>query len=121
MPAPLTRVPGARAWILGLANVRGQLLPIIDLRQFLGGGLTPASRTTRIVVANHRDIPAGLVVDEVLGFRRFPESDFGPDRPVTIVPCARFLAGSFRQEGEAWPVLNLRSLLEDPSFTGAGT
>jgi twitching motility protein PilI len=121
VPAPLTRVPGARAWILGLANVRGQLLPIIDLRQFLGGGLTPASRTTRIVVANHRDIPAGLVVDEVLGFRRFPESDFGPDRPVTIVPCSRFLAGSFRQEGEAWPVLNLRSLLEDPSFTGAGT
>ena len=34
----LTRVPGAKSWIKGLANVRGQLLPVIDLRQFLGSG-----------------------------------------------------------------------------------
>src|SRR5262249_55047676 len=36
VPTSMTRVPGAKAWIKGLANVRGQLLPIIDLRQFLG-------------------------------------------------------------------------------------
>ena len=33
LPAPVTRVPGARRWIVGLANVRGQLLPVIDLKQ----------------------------------------------------------------------------------------
>jgi twitching motility protein PilI len=60
VPAPLTRVPGARGWLLGLASLRGQLFPVIDLRLFLGGGATPASRTTRIVVANHRDVPAAL-------------------------------------------------------------
>ena len=32
VPSPLTRVPGAKTWILGLASIRGQLLPIIDLR-----------------------------------------------------------------------------------------
>ena len=47
VPAPLTRVPGAKSWILGLANVRGQLLPIIDLRAYLGSGPTPD-------VAQHR-------------------------------------------------------------------
>ena len=73
VPASTTRVPGAKAWIKGLANVRGQLLPIIDLRQFLGSGVTPVTRNTRIVVVNHREIPAGLIVDEVLGFRRFAE------------------------------------------------
>ena len=41
VPASMTRVPGAKNWIKGLANVRGQLLPIIDLRQFLGSGMTP--------------------------------------------------------------------------------
>ena len=60
VPASMTRVPGAKAWIKGLANVRGQLLPIIDLRQFLGSGTTPITRNTRIMVVNHRDIPAGL-------------------------------------------------------------
>src|SRR5579864_9745435 len=74
VPSTMTRVPGAKAWIKGLANVRGTLLPIIDLRQFLGSGLTPVTRNTRVMVVNHRDIPAGLLVDEVLGFRRFAES-----------------------------------------------
>src|SRR6202043_2819101 len=41
VPASMTRVPGAKTWIKGLANVRGQLLPIIDLRQFFGSGITP--------------------------------------------------------------------------------
>ncbi len=119
LPSALTRVPGARAWILGLANVRGVLLPVIDLRQYLGGGVTPVSRNTRVIIANHRDIPAGLVVDEVLGFRRFPETEFTTVVPTTIVPCGRYLAGSFQHQGESWPVLSLRALLEDPAFSGA--
>jgi twitching motility protein PilI len=76
-PAQLTRVPGARSWVRGLANLRGALLPVIDLRQFLGSGVTPMTRNTRLLVVNHRDVPAGLVVDEVLGFRRFTDGEFG--------------------------------------------
>ena len=66
VPASTTRVPGAKPWIKGLANVRGQLLPIIDLRQFLGSGITPITRNTRVLVVQHSEIPAGLLVDEVL-------------------------------------------------------
>lgn len=118
VPAPLTRVPGARTWILGLANVRGQLLPIIDLRGFLGSGPTPVTRNSRVIVVNHRDIPAGLLVDEVLGFRRFADAEFTAERPSTIVQCDRYIAGSFRRGSEQWPVLGLRTLLEDPLFSG---
>ncbi len=119
VPTPLTRVPGAKPWLLGLASVRGQLYPVIDLRQFLGGGVTPLSRTTRIIITSHRDMPAALVVDEVLGFRRFNETEFTGAVPVTIVPCARFLAGSFQHESAQWPVLSMRRLLEDPAFAAA--
>src|SRR3569833_1757780 len=63
LPPSLPRVPGAKQWIKGLANVRGQLLPVIDLRHFLGSGKTPITRNTRVVVVNHREIPAGLLVD----------------------------------------------------------
>ena len=38
-PAAVTRIPGAKSWVKGLANVRGQLLPMLDLRQFLGSGV----------------------------------------------------------------------------------
>src|SRR5476649_1162282 len=100
VPASLTRVPGAKPWVKGLANVRGHLLAVIDLRQFLGGSPTVMTRNTRILVVNHRDIPAGLVVDEVLGFRRFAEPEFTTVVPTTIVPCGRYLAGSFQHEGQ---------------------
>ncbi|MGC8521139.1 MAG: chemotaxis protein CheW [Steroidobacteraceae bacterium] len=119
MPAGITRVPGAKSWIKGLANVRGQLLPIIDLRQFLGSGATPIGRTTRVVAVNHREIPAGLLVDEVLGFRRFAEAEFSADAPPTMARCEHYLAGAFRRAGEQWPVLSLRALLESPAFAEA--
>jgi hypothetical protein len=35
------------------------------------------------------------------------------------VHCERYIAGSFRRSNEQWPVMGLRSLLEDPAFTGA--
>jgi twitching motility protein PilI len=119
VPATLTRVPAAKPWIRGLANVRGQLLPIIDLRHFIGSGVTAATRNTRVVVVNHREVPAGLLVDEVLGFRRFAESEFTGDAPPTVARCERYLAGAFRHGDEQWPVLSLRTILESPAFADA--
>jgi twitching motility protein PilI len=112
-------VPGAKSWIKGLANVRGQLLPIIDLRHFLGSGITPITRNTRIVVVHHREIPAGLLVDEVLGFRRFADTEFSGEAPPTVARCERYLAGAFRRGAEQWPVLSLRQVLESPAFAEA--
>lgn len=120
-PAVITRIPGAKSWVKGLANVRGSLLPMIDLRQFLGSGVTSAGRNTRIVVVNHREIPAGLIVDEVLGFRRFAESEFNAEAPPTVIRCEAYLAGAFRRGGEVWPVLSLKSLVESQSFLQAAS
>ncbi|MBS0367512.1 MAG: purine-binding chemotaxis protein CheW [Proteobacteria bacterium] len=119
VPASTTRVPGAKPWIRGLANVRGQLLPIIDLRHFLGSGVTPVTRNTRVLVVNHREIPAGLLVDEVLGFRRFAEGEFGAEAPPTVARCDRYLAGAFRRGAEQWPVLSVRAVVESPAFAEA--
>lgn len=119
VPPSVTRVPGAKPWIKGIANIRGQLLPIIDLRQFLGSGVTPITRNTRIVVVNHREIPAGLLFDEVLGFRRFADAEFTADPPPTVAPCERYLAGAFQRGEEQWAVLSLRLVLESPAFADA--
>jgi twitching motility protein PilI len=120
-PAAVTRIPGAKSWVKGLANVRGQLLPMLDLRQFLGSGATNLGRNTRVIVVNHREVPAGLVVDEVLGFRRFAEREFNPDPPPTVIRCDSFLAGAFRRGGEVWPVLSMKSLVESQSFLQAAS
>jgi twitching motility protein PilI len=120
-PPSVTRIPGAKSWVKGLANVRGQLLPMLDLRQFLGSGTTNIGRNTRIIVVNHREVPAGLVVDEVLGFRRFAEREFNAEPPPTVIRCDSYLAGAFRRGGEVWPVLSLKTLVESQSFLQAAS
>lgn len=120
-PSVVTRVPGAKPWVRGLANVRGQLLPVIDLRAFLGGGQTNIGRSTRVLVANHREVPAGLLVDEVQGFRRFSDGEFSATLPPTIVRCERYLAGAFRRGADGFPVFSLRTLLESAEFLQAAS
>jgi twitching motility protein PilI len=118
-PAALARVPGAKDWVAGLTGIRGQLLTVIDLNAYLGGGATRIGRDSRILVINHRELGAGLLVDEILGFRRFPESARTEAPGESALRCSRYLAGAFGQGEEAWPVFSIASLTESPSFLRA--
>ena len=119
LPDTMTRVPGAQRWLLGIANLRGQLLPLIDVKLLLGSGRTTLRRTTRVISVNHREVPAGLVVDEVLGFRRFMDDEFSSESPQTIVRCDRFLGGIYQRGEDSWPVFNLFDLVESNMFLQA--
>jgi twitching motility protein PilI len=119
LPEEMTRVPGANRWLLGIANLRGHLLPLVDLKLMLGSGRTTLRRSTRVISVNHREVPAGLVVDEVLGFRRFMDHEFANETPETVVRCDRFLAGTFQRGDESWPVFNLSDLVESNTFLQA--
>ena len=119
LPDTMTRVPGARRWLLGIANLRGHLLPLIDVKLLLGSGRTTLRRTTRVISVNHREVPAGLVVDEVLGFRRFTDNEYSGDAPETIVRCDRFLTGMYQRGEDSWPVFNLFDLVESNMFLQA--
>lgn len=118
-PATLARVPGAKSWIAGLISIRGQLLTVIDLKAYLGGGAGRLGRDSRILVINHRELAAGLLVDEILGFRRFPEAARIEAPGETTLRCSRFLAGAFMQGEGAWPVFSFAALSESSSFLRA--
>lgn len=119
LPDAMTRVPGASRWMLGIANLRGHLLPLIDLKMFLGSGRTALRRVTRVISVNHREIPAGLVVDEVQGFRRFSDNEFTRRWPQTAVRCDRYVEGAFERGEDIWPVFDLYNLLESSTFLQA--
>jgi twitching motility protein PilI len=119
LPKTLTRVPGTRRWVLGIANLRGHLLPLTDVKMLLGSGRTALRRTTRVISVNHREIPAGLVVDEVLGFRRFGEQDYVEKWPETALRCDRFLHGAYQRGADNWPIFDLYDLVESTTFLQA--
>ncbi len=119
LPESITRVPGAKRWLLGIANLRGHLLPLIDLKMMLGSGRTTLRRNTRVISINHREVPAGLVVDEVLGFRRFMESEFRDKWPETAVRCDRFVKGAYERVQDSCPIFGLYDLIESSTFLQA--
>lgn len=113
---PSTPVPGAKAWIAGLANVRGELLTIIDLNGFLSGAASVVTQHSRLLTATINKAPIGLLVDEVFGQRRFLESEaedaeLDEDSPFRSVVSRKHEAGS-----ESWHEFEIERLFANPEF-----
>ena len=66
-PPAITRVPGLPAWVTGVANWRGRVLAILDLRSLLGGTGNDLDRRSRLVVLSHAGARVGLLVQTVSG------------------------------------------------------
>lgn len=66
-PPSLTRVPGLPAWMAGVANWRGRVLAVIDLRPLLAGAVAPLDRRARLVVLNRGGVPVGMLTEGVEG------------------------------------------------------
>lgn len=120
LPEALTRVPGAKPWLRGVTNVRGQLMTIVDLRAFLGSGSGAPDRRSRVLVLASRDVPTGLIVDQVFGFRRFSASEYEAEAPAPRLRCEQYLRGAYRRASEVWPQFDFSALLEDQHFLNAG-
>lgn len=88
---PVTRLPGVPSWLLGVANWRGRVLAVVDLRAELGEPPVPATRRTRVVVLRAAGVTVGLVADSVSGLR--PSAEVGPVPPELAPGGARLLAG----------------------------
>jgi twitching motility protein PilI len=116
---PYTSLPGVQEWMRGLANVRGRLLPLVDLAAFLGGKLEAQRRNRRVLVVESGDIYSGLIVDSILGMQHFPVDSYVPEMAsVDFASMVPFLQGSFREEqGRDWIVFSPWLLIQDEKFS----
>jgi twitching motility protein PilI len=114
-----TQLPGVRTWVKGVANLRGRLLPIIDLCGFFSGNelgheLSAVRRQRRVLVVEHNDVFAGLMVDEVFGLQHFAQDSLEPVDTLSG-PIAPFIKGSFQRE-QNWQVFSPFALAQSQSF-----
>ncbi|TJY62002.1 chemotaxis protein CheW [Sinimarinibacterium sp. CAU 1509] len=116
---PSTHIPNAASWLRGLANVRGELLAIVDLAGLLG--LTPSEthRAQRVLVLNSRRIPAGLLVDEVAGYRQFTVGEQRNELVRAAQPFTPYLLGAFVHEGQPWLAMSLHKVALGDAFRTA--
>jgi purine-binding chemotaxis protein CheW len=100
--ASVARVPGAAAAVLGVCNLRGAVLPVVDLATILG--LPRVGAPARVVVAEQRGRTAGLAVDSVAGVEALPEATEPVESP--------HLSGAALADGALVGMLNLGSVLD---------
>ena len=114
----ITKVPGAKPWMLGLANVRSSLLPIIDLQVFLGAKPIVPSKSTRILVLRLRGLVVGLLVPSVQGMRHFNVQDRVSNARIKGALGA-YVYEAFSVGRNVWPVISMTALAADPEFRTA--
>ena len=106
--APLTRVPLTHAWYLGLANIRGGLVGVIDIARYLGVGETVAGPHSRIVtLAPGLGLQCALLVSRVYGLRDLAAMQ---ETDGALVDA----------DGNEWTALDLVTLVKEPRFLHIG-
>lgn len=111
-----TPVPGAKPWILGLANVRGELLTIIDLNQFLTGERTQPGMRSRLLTTSMNKAPIGLLIDEIYGQRHFLDSDATPSEIPDDSSLRMLVSQQHKVGSDTWQEMNLEHLFNSPEF-----
>ena len=115
-PPLLTQVPGTRRWLLGVANVRGNLVPIIDLRDFVEGERSVLTESSRVLVVRQHAGSVGLLIDEVLGQRSFTEEQRNEAVGEADERYQRFVGENLQLGDVLWGLFSMAALVRAAEF-----
>ena len=104
---PTTPVPGAQPWLLGIGNLRGNLLPVIDLKYFLEGERTVLQEGQRVLVVRQAGGDVALTIDELFGQRSFTEEQGIEPGALADGRYAHFVERAFHGDEHDWGVFAL--------------
>jgi twitching motility protein PilI len=111
-----TQLPGVKPWVKGVANLRGRLLPIMDVCGFFGYELSAVRKQRRVLVVEYKDVFAGLMVDEVYGLQHFAQDSLEAVPPNELNGAmGAFIQGRFQRE-QSWQVFSPFALARSQDF-----
>lgn len=117
----ITKVPRAPEFVEGVINLRGKVIPIIDLRRRFGLSSRGHDKHTRIIVIEINNMIVGFVVDSVSEVLRIPSSTVEPPPPVVSGLESEYISGVGKLEDRLLILLDLDRLLsheEAQTLTG---
>ena len=110
-PFDWTRVPQVPNYILGVFNLRGAVIPLIDLRTKFGLSTRKHNEDTRFIVMRHGDDVAGFVIDRLTMAIRIKKEDIGP-APDTVNGDETIIDGVGKQKDKIITILKVNKLLQ---------
>ena len=110
-PPALTRVPGLPGFVAGVANWRGRVLAVLDLRSLLAADTGPLDRRGRLVVLHHGSVRVGLLVESVAGGAQLDPEALEPALAHLPESTGRLLSGQVTDAEGPYGVLDLDAVL----------
>lgn len=110
----ITRVPFSASYIKGVINLRGSVLPVIDLKKRLGLEPTPYTDKTRIVTVTVGDLPVGMLVDSVTEVLTIRTKLVDTKKAINEKDIGKFLSGIGNIDGRLVIMLNLEEIVGLP-------
>lgn len=109
----LTPLPCTPPFVLGIVNVRGRILPVLDLKKFFELPERGLTDLHRIILVHGRDLEFGLLADVIVGVRSVAADGLQPSLPTHTGIRADYLKGIGE---ERLVVLDLDRILSDPKI-----
>jgi purine-binding chemotaxis protein CheW len=109
----LTPLPGCPAFVLGIVNVRGRILPVLDIKRFFDLPEKGLTDLHRIILVSGNDLELGLLADSIVGVRSVPMADLQSTLPTLTGVRSDYLKGV---TADRLVVLDLGRILADPKI-----
>jgi purine-binding chemotaxis protein CheW len=106
----ITPLPCTPPFVLGIVNVRGQVLAVMDLRRFFDLPLSGITDLNKVIILQSPQIAAGILADSIAGVRSVPLKTLQPPLPTMTGVRAQYLHGV---SGDGLIVLDAAKLLND--------
>jgi purine-binding chemotaxis protein CheW len=107
----ITRVPNTPGYVLGVMNLRGEIIPVVDIRSFFGLGTPESSGSSRIMVTDVSGYPVGIIVDGVERTIEIPEKSVQSALPTLTGTAAGYTKGHIDRDGEILVMLDIERLM----------
>jgi purine-binding chemotaxis protein CheW len=117
---PITRIPEVPAFIEGLINLRGSVIPIVNLRKRFGLAPRGVDDETRTIVVNIHDKTVGCIVDAVTQVMRINRDQIQPPPLSVLAISHQYIAGLARLEDRLLIVLDIDRLFDEQSVVVSG-
>ncbi len=107
----ITVIPGAPEFVEGVINLRGKVIPVLDLRKRFHLNVSEHTRSSRIVVVELSNQTIGLIVDGVSEVLRIPADQVDPPSPLVAGIDSRYLRGIAKLENRLIVLLDIDKVL----------
>ena len=112
----LTRVPGMKSWLKGLASYQSEIFPVTDLAQFILNTPSDCTKDSRILVVSLQESKVGLLVERVHEMLRFTQQTFAEESLQDGGEFSSYMIGAHMHQQRKIPIISCQLIVNSHNF-----